>query len=174
MSVLENKRVYLSLPIQHSTGAVWKDEVKRKLLENYKLKVFDPSQDVKQSLRAEVELYKKEERYEELRQVVRRFLREDLAIVDRADIVIAHVPHGVPTTGVTHEVINSNNAKKLVLLVEGSRKNDIADWYFGFIKPEFMFGTWEELYTFLNDVNDGKYVDHDRLYFMYNDPKAWL
>lgn len=175
MEILKNKRVYLSSPIQfsHLHGQEWRTNLIKNLEKKYGLKVFDPTLDSKQSLREEVELYKKEERYDELRTIVRRFVREDLAIVDRTDIIVAVVPSGVPTTGVCHEIINSNNSKKLVLLVEGTAKNKIADWYFGFIRPEFMFGTWDELYKFLDDVNEGKYKDHDRLYFLYHGPEIW-
>jgi hypothetical protein len=88
-------------------------------------------------------------------------------MVDRADFLIAHLPYKIPTSGSHHEIINSNNAKKPTLLVCPQGRQFIPLWYFGFIPLECMFGCWEDLYAYLQDVDDGKLKENNRWHFIY-------
>lgn len=174
MEVLTNKRVYLSSPIEFCKDDSWRHDVKKVLTETFKLKVFDPHSDSKQHLAVDAKSYRENRDYDKLHTIAKHFVKKDLAIVDRADIVIGHLPSMTCTTGCVHEIINSSNAKKLTLLVEGTDKSKLPIWYHGFIKHQFMFGKWEELYQFLEDVNKNKYIENDKLFFLYNYPDVWL
>lgn len=174
MTILANKRLYLSSPIEYCKDASWRPWVKEVLANEFKLRVLDPNDDPKQKEAVKLPPLKEQGNYGEVRRIVKNFVRMDLSIVDRADIFIAYVPHKVPTTGCVHEIVNSNNAKKPTLLVEGQSKNRLASWYFGFIPDHFMFGKWEELFDFLRDVNAGKYEQDNRWWFLYHYPSAWL
>jgi nucleoside 2-deoxyribosyltransferase len=55
--------------------------------------------------------------YDTMAKIAKGFLRKDLSLVDRTDFLIANLPYKVPTTGTTHEIINSVNAKKPTMLV---------------------------------------------------------
>lgn len=168
MNYLSGRRVYFGGPIEFDGSADWRTPVKKTLLARFGLKVFDPAADPKQGQREKIEAFKAAGRFDELAEVVHEFVRLDLAIVDRADFVIQHLPYRVPTTGTVHEIINSNNAKKPTLLVCPQGKGKIPDWYFGFIPHEFMFGSWDDLYTYLQDVDDGKHQHNNRWFFTYN------
>lgn len=170
MSYLEGKRCYLSGPIQFGDDLTWRDKPKEVLTKKFRIDLFDPSTDPKQQWVSLLEEAKKTKDYKKVATIARMFVRKDLAMVDRADLVIAYIPHKVPTTGVCHEIINSNNAKKPTLLV--SNCNDIAYipvWYFGFIPLEFMFPNWDALYRYLEEVNDGKHKHIDRWSFIYGE-----
>jgi hypothetical protein len=74
----------------------------------------------------------------------------------------------VPTTGTTHEIINSDLYKKPTLLVCERGKEWIPMWFYGFIDHKrYMFGSWDELYAYLEDVNAGKHKDDDRWSYCY-------
>jgi len=169
-SIFKDKRLYLSAPIEYNTESNWREEVKKVLTKKFGFNVFDPSQDPKQQWWSVLREARETKDYEKIATIAKLFVRKDLAMVDRADLVIAYVPHKVPTTGVVHEVINSNNCKKPTLLV--SNCDDISYipvWYYGFIATEFMFPNWKALFKYLKEVEDGKHKDNDRWSFIYGD-----
>jgi len=172
---LRGRRTYLGGPIEHQDGRDWRTEVKTKLVEDFGLKVFDPHEDPKQALRERIAYCKEHELWDELEKVVHEFVHVDLTIVDRADFIIQHIPYKVPTTGTVHEIINSNDRKKPTLLVCPQGKNKLPDWYFGFINHKHMFGSWDELYAYLGEVDRGDHKTDKRWFFVYKyNQLAWL
>lgn len=168
---LNNKKVYLSGPIQYDISNVnWRTEPIKILKERFKLDVFDPFSDPKQQWLPTLKEAKNNKDYKTISTIAKDFVRKDLAIVDRSDLLIAYVPDKVPTVGTVHEIINSNNQKKPTLLV--SSTNDIVDipiWYYGFISLDFMFPNWNALYDYLEDVNQKKHINNDRWRYIYDE-----
>ena len=167
---LKDKQCYLSGPIQFGEELDWRSGPKKVLEEKFAIDVFDPVCDPKQQWVPLLNESRETKNYENIVSIAKRFVRKDLAMVDRADLLIAYIPHKIPTTGVCHEIINSNNSKKPTLLV--SNLNDIAYipvWYFGFIPLEFMFPNWNALFDYLEEVNNGKHKNNDRWSFIYGD-----
>jgi nucleoside 2-deoxyribosyltransferase len=168
-------RAYLSGPIENdSTHYNWRTEPTKVLVERFGINLFDPFADPKQQWVPDLLKAREEKDYETIKKIAKSFVKKDLAMVDRADITIAYLPYGVPTTGTHHEIINSTNAKKPTLLV--SNMNDIAYiplWYYGFIPTEFMFPNWESLYNYLDSVNKREHKrehkSNDRWSFIYGD-----
>ena len=168
---LADARLYLSGPIEYDdTTKNWRTEPSKVLIDRFGINLFDPFADPKQKFFPVLEQARKDRDYETMKKIAKSFVRKDLAMVDRADMTIAYLPYGVPTTGTHHEIINSNNAKKPTLLV--SNMNDIAYiplWYYGFIPTEFMFPNWEALYVYLESVNNGEHRENNRWSFIYGD-----
>jgi nucleoside 2-deoxyribosyltransferase len=167
---LHGTRCYLSGPIEfeNQDGINWRDEPKRILTDRFGINVFDPHGDPKQQWVPELHRARIEKRYDDMAKIARKFVRKDLAMVDRADFLIAYLPHKVPTTGTHHEIINSNNAKKPTLLVTNSGDlGYIPVWYFGFIPTECMFPNWKSLYEYLDAVNRGIHWHNNRWDFIY-------
>lgn len=157
---LQDKRCYLSGPIEKSTDSEWRKEPISVLQNRFGINVFDPASDPKQMWAVQLKEARKIKDYETIVRVAKSFVRKDLAIVDRMDFLIAYFD-GTPTTGTHHEIINANNSKKPTLLVSNGCKVDLPSWYFGFISIEYMFDNWNQLYNYLEDVNNNKYY-HDR------------
>lgn len=157
MSFLQDKRVYLSGPIENGDGSNWRDEPTKILTERFKINIFDPFKDPKQQWLPALKEARENEDYDEIQKIARSFVRKDLCMVDRSDFLIAYLPHKVSTTGTHHEIINSVNAKKPTLLVCPQGKQYAPLWYFGFISHEVVFGSWEALYEYLEKVNQGEY-----------------
>jgi len=149
INYLAGKRAYLSGPIEcDNLSHNWRNEPKKILIEKFQIDLFDPFADPKQVLTGDLNKARENNDIETIVKIAKGFVRKDLAMVDRADFVIAFLPYKVPTTGTHHEIINSNNAKKPTLLVTDSLTiSSIPLWYFGFIPTEFMFAGWKKLYN---------------------------
>jgi nucleoside 2-deoxyribosyltransferase len=169
MNYLKNRRVYIAGPIEFSDQALdWRMKIKENLLSKFGLRVFDPIDDPKQGVRKDMIKAKEEKNYEKISQIVHSWVRTDLSIIDRMDFIIANLPYKVPTFGTTHEIVSANDAKKPVLLVCEDGKEKTPDWFWGFINHNFMFGSWNDLYDYLQQVDEGKHKNNNRWYFTYN------
>lgn len=167
-SPLAGKRCYLSGPIENdASGHNWRTEPKRVLVDEFGIDMFDPFDDPKQIWVSPLNEARQKHDYEEMARIAKMFVRKDLCMVDRSDFIISYLPYKVATTGTHHEIINSVNAKKPTLLICPQGKNLIPAWYYGFIPHEVMFGSWDELYNYLRDVNAGKHKDNNRWHFIY-------
>jgi nucleoside 2-deoxyribosyltransferase len=165
---LNGKRAYLSGPIEHGEGENWRVGPCQFLTDKLGVDLFDPFSDPKQQWVHALKEAQKNKDYELIVKISKSFVRKDLCLVDRSDFIIAYLPHKIPTTGTHHEIINSNNAKKPTLLVTNC--GDISYlplWYFGFIPVEFMFPTWDKLYSYLEEVNEGKHQHNNRWSYIY-------
>lgn len=168
MSVLNGKRSYIAGPIEFdASGVNWRTEPKNVLRNHFQIDLIDPFEDPKQQWTEQIAKAKKDQDLDTIVKISKAFVRKDLNLVDRSDFIIAYVPP-IRTVGTIHEIINSNNAKKPTLLVTGTGNiTDVPVWFFGFISTEFMFGTWDDLYNYLDEVNDGKHQDNDRWAYVY-------
>lgn len=168
MSYLTGKRVYLSAPIEHDgDNPNWREDIKKTLVSQFRLEVFDPFADPKQQWAPNLVKAREEKDFETIKKVSKNFVRKDLALVDRADFLIACLPYRVPTTGCVHEIVNSNNAKKPTLLLCSQGKEKISFWYWGFIDEKCMFGSWNEVFNYLQEVQDGLHKQDDRWAYVY-------
>jgi hypothetical protein len=73
----------------------------------------------------------------------------------------------VPTTGTVHEIVNADLYKKPTMIICERGKEWIPIWYYGFIHHKYMFGSWEDLYNYLQEVDDGKHTDDHRWAYVY-------
>jgi hypothetical protein len=166
-SYLTNKRCYLSGPIENdSVGLNWRIEPKKVLKGVFGLNLFDPFEDPKQQWVPALKEARQNRDFDTMATIAKKFVHKDLAMTDRSDMLIAYLPYKVPTTGTTHEIINSANAKKPVLLV-CERKELIPLWFYGFIPCDMMFDGWNNLYDYLHEVNEGKHMENSKWSFIY-------
>lgn len=165
---LKGTRSYLAGPIESADPTNdWRSAPKKFLIEELKIDLFDPHADPKQQCFSELTIAKTKRDYEAVENIAKRFVRKDLGRVDRSDFIIACLPKGVPTVGTVHEIINSNDTKKPTLLVCPEGKQYIPSWYFGFISHKNMFGSWDDLYEYLREVDAGKHMSDDIWAYVY-------
>lgn len=168
MNYLKNSLFYLSGAIenQNPDAPNWRTEPTKVMTERFGINVFDPFLDPKQNWTAVLNRARKEKDYETMTAVARRFVAKDLSMVLKADALVAYLPRSVPTTGTTHEIIISSNSKKPTMLICPEGRENISFWWYGFVKPEFMFSSWDELYSYLDEVNCGKHKENRRWQFL--------
>lgn len=168
--VLQGKRAYLSGPIEFESGDNWRDCPRKVLPTEFGIELFDPFADPKQQWVPLLKEAQEKKDFNTMASISKSFVRKDLCMVDRADFIIAYLPHKVPTTGTHHEIINSNNAKKPTLLVTNMDSIVYMPlWYYGFIPVECMFAGFSALYEYLREVNAGKHKTNNRWSYVYGD-----
>jgi hypothetical protein len=158
---------YLGGPIEHDSAEDWRVYPKRILGKEFGIRVTDPNEDPKQKWLPTLQDARKKKDYDLMAQIARSFVRKDLCLVDRSDFGIWYLPYKVPTCGSHHEIVNSNNSKKPTLLVCPQGKELVPAWYYGFIPHDFMFGSWEDLFKYLTEVNSGKHKENNRWHYVY-------
>jgi len=163
MAILKGKQVYLGGPIEFEDRDKpdWRPEVIKELESRFDLVVYDPSQDEKQSFQKDILSALAVENYDEAERIASDFVTKDLGTIDRSDILIAYVPRGVPSTGTPVEIHHAISVKKPTLLVCPQGKRFTALWWFGEMRHQFCFGSWNDLYDYLTEVNSGHHR-HDK------------
>lgn len=165
---LKGARCYLGGPIENdATGHNWRAEPSRILVERYGIDLFDPFADPKQQWVPQLYAAREHKDFEKMREIAMDFVQKDLTMIDHTDMLISYLPKGVPTTGTHHEIIRASDAKKPVMLVCPQGKEFVPLWYYGFIRHERMFGSWQDLYAYLDEVSDGKHTEERRWRYLY-------
>ena len=165
---LKDARCYLGGPIENdNTGHNWRTEPSRVLRERFGANLFDPFSDPKQQWVPELMAAQKECNYERMVEIAKDFVSKDLIMVERSDFLVSYLPKGVPTTGTHHEIIFSSDNKKPTLLVCPQGKQFVPLWYYGFIPHTCMFGSWDDLYNYLQEVVDWKHTGNRRWKYRY-------
>lgn len=168
MSFLKGKKCYLGGPIEQCNAKVnWRPPVMAALSEKFGIDVFDPFSDPKQQWVGALQQAKKDNDLETIHKITKKFVKKDLQIVQKAELHVAYVPKGVPTTGTVHEIVVSNQCKNPILLVCPEGKIEVPLWYWGFIPSKHFFGSWEEMYTYLEEVNRGDHKDEFLWSYIY-------
>jgi nucleoside 2-deoxyribosyltransferase len=161
----------LSGPIEYDTsGFDWRPAVKEQLVNRFELSIFDPFTDPKQSKADELNLAKESEDYDTVAAIAEDFVHKDLGWVDRSDMLIANLPYRVPTVGTIHEITTALNRKIPTILVCTQGKKYLPSWLFGLFKKKhknFMYGSWDELFQYLEEVKDRKHLAERRWSFIY-------
>jgi hypothetical protein len=175
----------------------WRLKPIDELITRFQINVFDPHADPKQGKAEELALAKKNKDLKAIHDITAGFVRKDLAQIDRSDFLIGHFsyeqiyylhdlkdfvpdlfnpgrfiapePHlrQIPTTGTIHEVINSDLYHKPTLLVCELGAHMIPSWLIGFIPLRYLFGSWDELYIYLQEVDEGKHMSDNRWAYVY-------
>lgn len=167
MEALKGASLYLSGPIEFEDGPNWRPEVVKTLTERFGLEVYDPHQDEKQKRADVLEKAIDKGDFDTVEQIAKDFVKKDLATLEKKDFLIAYNPYKIPTTGTPCEVHHAVNLKKPVMIVCPQGKSFASRWYFGYVKHRYIFGSWDALYDYLQEVADGKHKDNHRWHLVY-------
>ena len=167
MGYLAGSRGYLGGPIENDQQPDWRIGPKKVLREEFGVNVVDPNEDEKQQWATSLQKARDECDYEEMKRIATQFVQKDLTLVSKMDLVVSYLPYKVATTGTHHEIINSSNNKTPTLLVCPQGKQFIPLWYYGFIPHECMFGSWDDLYEYLREVDAGLHAHNRRWHYLY-------
>ena len=170
MGALKSSRLYLSGPIEYEDESKpdWRPPVIKVLTDRFGIDVHDPSTDEKQGRAPLLVKALEEERYEDAEKVARIFVKKDFTVIAHSHFLIAYAPRGVVTTGTPCEVHYAVNDKKPVMVVCPEGKKYAPRWYFGNIRHQYIYGSWDECYDYLQEVDDRKHTDNHRWWFVYD------
>jgi nucleoside 2-deoxyribosyltransferase len=167
MGFLKGTKTYLAGPIEYDVAVDWRTDPIRILKEEFGVNVHDPNADDKQIMAQPLQDALDREDYEKVREIAKNFVKKDLSVVQRMDFIVAYVPQRVPTVGTVHEIVFSDGIKLPTLLVCPQGKKKAGKWYFGIIDHKHIFGSWEDLYTYLREVDRGEHKDNFRWAYIY-------
>lgn len=167
MGYLKGTISYLAGPIEYDVDHDWRTDPKKVLIEEFGINLHDPNADDKQKMTSPMQDALDREDYETVRSIAKKFVKKDLKVVEKSDFIVAYIPKKVPTVGTVHEIVFSDWIKKPTLLICPQGKKMAGKWYFGIIDPNCIFGSWEDLYTYLREVDRGEHKDNDRWSYVY-------
>ena len=167
MKYLSEANFYLSGPIEFDQDPNWRIPFIETFKTKFDINFFDPFSDPKQQCVEEIKSIKEKKDFDNLSEIAKKFVRKDLAMVDRCDALVAYLPYKVPTVGTHHEIINANNMKKPIMLVCPEGKENIPIWYYGCLNHKIFFNSWQELYDYLESINSGDLIKQRRWDFVY-------
>jgi hypothetical protein len=191
MGYLQGTNCYLSGPIEHDRSTEnWRVEPIGMLSNRFGIQVFDPNSDPKQSRTTELKEAKAKRDWQKVKEIAWGFVRKDLYKVDKSEFIIARIgyekvyyesdinwtmetiddgPHlrQIPTTGTIHEIINSDSLHRPTLIICELGIEYIPTWLIGFIPLQYLFGSWADLYNYLDEVDQGRHKSDNRWAIVY-------
>lgn len=162
MGWLANQRFYLAGPIDRcpNLGIEWRNYVSNALKERYNAIPYNPMAKPIE-IAGEMEgrelrkQWKSSGQYDKLAEFMRIVRRVDLRMTDKADVGIFYIDIDIHMCGSYEELTWMNRCKKPCLVVCKQGVFQIPDWIFGMIPVQHMMNCWDELFNYLNRVNDG-------------------
>ena len=159
---LKGSRVYLSGPIDYASdnGIGWRRSI-TPFLESLGVIVIDPTNkpleeedDIEHSkLRKEC---RKNKDYQGLSTLMRNIRVFDLRCTDICDWSIVYLDYDVIMTGTLEEIFCMNRSKKPILIYCKQGIDKISDWLFGCLPYQMFFQDWDQLKTYVSDIDSGK------------------
>lgn len=95
----------------------------------------------------------REKNYDEFVREMKPVRVTDLRMVDISDFLIVSLDNTINSCGTYEEIFWQNRMKKPVLIWGVQGKDHVPDWLFSTIPHEHIFGSWEEIETYLTHVH---------------------
>lgn len=175
MNRLKNQRVYLAGAIDRAKdrGRGWREEISP-FLKELGVIVFNPilkpseigleDQDT-HNLKAKL---KKQQRYEELSNMMKVIRSVDLRLVDISDFMIVNLDLDVHPCGTLEEIFWANRQKKPIIVHMVQGKQNAPDWLFGVIPHQMIFSDWMDIYAYLEHINSAENINTYRRWYFFS------
>ncbi len=161
---LNNHRVYLAGPIDnaHDDGVGWRKNI-TPYLKKMGLTILDPTNkptsqckwnevgEEKDHIQKLVDL----ERWDELRNLAKEIVLVDLRMVEVADFMICYLDRDIHQCGTYDELFEALRRRKPTLIVHKGGKKEMSMWLRGKVNHNFVFETFDDLYSYLEALHDG-------------------
>jgi hypothetical protein len=170
MGKLDEAIMYLAGPMEYApdNGVGWRRKfVKLAMEAGLKIYFIDPTnkpgrlygnaedRDVQTRM-------KKEGRYQELRDYVHKYRRDDLRFCDFLDAAVVVIDPKIPSWGTANEVyVSETEHKPMLVICEGGLAN-LPNWLFDVFDLDLVFSSIEEVIAELVKLNNGEKPLDDR------------
>ncbi len=162
MGTLNKSRAYLCGAIDYAPdlGVGWREEIIRKSKEaNLGIRYIDPcnkpagcTQEVEDGVRL-VDKFRKNGQWEEMRQFVKGFRREDLRFTDIVDFLIIKVDPDVHMCGSYDELFLAERQRKPIFCIIEDGIERLPTWLFGVFHLENIFTSVDECIEHLKKLD---------------------
>ena len=108
--------------------------------------------------------------YDTLSKAMKIIRITDLRMVDISDFLIVNFNTEQFMCGTLEEVLWSNRMKRPVLLYCPQGIKNMYHWMFGVLPYQHFFETWDDLFSYLSDIDSGKNTEHLKrwIFFSYD------
>lgn len=162
-NLLIGQRVYLAGPIDRcpNEGHSWRESISS-FLTDLGVVVLNPLNKPTEIAKEDSESrqfrknLKANEDYSALRAQMKVIRNVDLRMVDISDFIIAHLDLDIFACGTLEEIFLANRQKKPIILHMKQGKQNVPDWLFGTIPHHTMFGSWDEVKSYLLKINNNQ------------------
>jgi hypothetical protein len=168
MNYLKGKACYLAgaMACAPNSGIQWRQDITPKL-HDLGLTVYDPTHkisSVAEEIGENKDKFRKlilEEKWQELKNEFKPVAKWDLRRVDLSDFIIVNYVSSQSSWGTPHEmVVNSWQNKPTLFKYDKKDLQHFNPWISVLVRPEHLFPSWDDMFAYLNKVNNGE-VDKD-------------
>lgn len=157
---LKGMRTYLigAMDRVKDGGIQWRQRI-TPYLKDMNIKVLDPCDKPIHSIKEDeearwwIDYYKETGQYNKIRNVYGSIRNADLRCVDVSDFLIAHIDLHVHACGTYEEIVTANRQKKPILIWCEQGKNNAPNWLFFMLDHQQIFGSMEEIISYLQHIN---------------------
>lgn len=163
---LKNTQTYLvgAMDRVADNGITWRNKISP-TLENLGIRILNPClKPTENSLEDDytrhwIEYYKETEQYDKIKKHYSSIRCADLRCVDVSDFIIAHIDLSVHACGTYEEIVTANRQKKPILVWCEQGKQAAPNWLFFMLPHQHIFGSSNEIISYLNIVNSSPNLD---------------
>lgn len=179
MGKLSRHLVYLSGPMDEAEdgGMGWRKAVEPRL-RSMGIGILNPANKPCNGYIEDFELRRnmkslgEEGKFNEKQALMKPIVGIDLRMTHKADFLILYIDKEVFMFGSTVEFTWAVQQRKPVLIVCKQGKKNVSGFAWGMVPHEMMFNDFEEMFSYLEKVNDGEvddmrrwcFFDYDRIY----------
>ena len=102
----------------------------------------------------------KDGRYDEMAENMRTIRVVDLRLIDISDFLIVYFDTEQQLCGTFEEVFWANRLKRPVLLYCPQGIKNVYHWMWGVLPYKFFFEKWDDLFTYLEGIDNGTDTNH--------------
>ena len=162
-------KTYLVGHMQYINGNDWRVKLSKQL-EILDILCFNPYQkpfikDVEEGeeIRAEMESWIKESKFDKVSEKMKQIRSYDLNLVDRSDFIVAHLNPRIASWGSAEEIVTAVRMKKPIFISIEGGKTETPMWLFGMVPHKYIYNSIDEIVHTLYSINSGKKeIDSDR------------
>lgn len=163
MNVLNKTTTYLAGYMEFGKdGANWRQEATEWLSKDFGVRVFNPYEkpfveqiEENEEKTAYLRNEMRQGRFDEAQHHMKRIRALDLAMVDKADFLIAYIDPAIPTYGTVDEICHAARLRKPVFTVVKGGVAEVPLWILATLPMSQFFHNFNELRVHLNQINDG-------------------
>lgn len=175
---LKNTKTYLvgAMDRVPDGGTSWRNKI-TPMIEQFGVKIINPCDKpvygVKENdeTRWWIDYYKETEQYSKIKEKFSIIRNADLRCVDISDFIIAHIDLNVHACGSYEEIVTANRQKKPVLIWCEQGKQKAPNWLFFMLPHEHIFGSYEDLISYLDHVDKHTSVKDLSRWFFFSEKR---
>jgi hypothetical protein len=161
-------------------GIGWRTEVEHRLINELGVKAYNvlnpcnkPLSSISMPLSDEKELckaFRDNENWDGLCDLVSKFMKVDLRMVDKADVLICDISATDKLTGTIHEIVVARQQHKPVYVVDTRGKAQMSGWMLALVGHQRCFDSMDKVFAQLSMIKEhGPQLPRDNKDFLVFD-----